>query len=143
MCSWTCYICSICVLISSSSVRCNIHCYISNNSYAVNFIDQCSHWHHHVCFVFPVDGEDFTPTVSPEILEVVFPAGTTDGTVLCDSLNITNDDNLEGIHQFSVHITRVTADLMNQVTINPTYATVEISDDEGGLCTKCDSTSSN
>ena len=95
------------------------------------------------CFCLPVDGEDFTPTVSPDILEVVFPAGTTDGTVLCDSLNITNDDNLEGIHQFSVHMTGVTADLMNQVTINPQDATVEISDDEGGLCTKCDCTSSN
>jgi len=83
------------------------------------------------CFCFPVKGEDFT-TVSPDILGVVFPAGTTDGTVLCDSLSITNDGNLEGIHQFSVHMTGVTADLMNQVTINPQDATVEIRDDEGG-----------
>ena len=82
----------------------------------------------------PVEGEDF----SADMLEVVFPAGTTDGTVLCDSLSIINDSNLEGTHQFSVHITGVTgtADLMNQVGTNPTYATVEIIDDEGGCCTK-------
>ena len=85
----------------------------------------------------PVEGEDFT-TVSPDMLEVVFPTGTTDGTVLCDSLSIINDDNLEGTHQFSVHITGVTgtADLMNQVRTNPKYATVEIADDEGGCYTK-------
>ena len=70
------------------------------------------------------------------MLQVVFPAGTTDGTVLCDSLSIINDNNLEGTHQFSVHITGVTAELMNQVTINPRYGTVEITDDEGGCCTE-------
>ena len=78
------------------------------------------------------------------MLQVVFPAGTTDGTVLCDSLSIINDSNLEGTHQFQVHIRGVTAelmnqdtiDLMNQVTINPRYGTVEITDDEGGCCTK-------
>ena len=86
-------------------------------------------------YFLPVEGEDFT-TVSSDMLEVVFPVGTTDGTVLCDSLSIINDDNLEGTHQFPVHITGVTADLMNQVTINPMYATVEITDDEGGCCTK-------
>ena len=74
----------------------------------------------------------------------MFPVGTTDGTVLCDSLSIINDNNLEGTHQFSVHITGVTAELMNQVvinlmnqvTINPRYGTVEITDDEGGCCTE-------
>jgi len=70
------------------------------------------------------------------VLQVVFTAGTTDGTVLCDSLSIINDNNLEGTHQFSVHITGVTIDLMNQVAINPKYATVEITDDEGGCCTE-------
>ena len=84
---------------------------------------------------FPVEGEDFT-TVSPDALQVVFPVGTTDGTVLCDSLSIINDNNLEGTHQFSVHITGVTAELMNQVAINPKYATVEITDDEGGCYTE-------
>ena len=66
------------------------------------------------------------------MLEVVFPAGTTNGTVLCDSLSIIDDDNLEGTHQFSAHITGVTADLMNQVTTDPVNAMVEISDNEGG-----------
>ena len=84
-------------------------------------------------FCLPVEGQDFT-TVSPDMLEVVFPAGTTDGTVLCDSLSIMNDDNLEGTHQFLVHITGVTPDLMNQVITDPVDATVEISDDEGGCC---------
>ena len=78
----------------------------------------------------PVEGEDF----SADMLEVVFPAGTTDGTVLRDSLSIMNDDNLEGTHQFLVHITGVTPDLMNQVITDPVDATVEISDDEGGCC---------
>ena len=84
---------------------------------------------------FPVEGEDFT-TVSPDMLQVVFPAGTTDGTVLCDSLSIINDNNLEGTQQFSVHITGVTAELMNQVTIDPVNTTVEINDDEGGCWTQ-------
>ena len=84
-------------------------------------------------FCLPVEGQDFT-TVSPEMLEVVFPAGTTNGTVLCDSLSIIDDDNLEGTHQFSVNITGVTADLMNQVTTDPVNAMVEISDNEGGCC---------
>ena len=66
----------------------------------------------------------------------MFPAGTTDGTVLCDSLSIINDNNLEGTHQFSVHITGFTAELMNQVIINQRYGTVEIIDDEGGCCTE-------
>ena len=66
----------------------------------------------------------------------MFPDGTTDGTVLCDSLGIINDNNLEGTHQFQVHITEVTAELMNQVTIDPRYGTVEITDDEGGCCTE-------
>ena len=68
------------------------------------------------------------------MLEVVFPAGTTDETVLCDSLSIIDDDSLEGTHQFSVNITGVTADLMNQVTTDPVNAMVEISDNEGGCC---------
>ena len=84
-------------------------------------------------FCLPVEGQDFT-TVSSDMLEVVFPAGTTNGTVLCDSLSIIDDDNLEGTHQFSVHITGVTADLMNQVTTDPVNAMVEISDNEGGYC---------
>ena len=88
-----------------------------------------------VCFFLPVEGEDFT-TVSPDMLEVVFPAGTTDGTVLCDSLSIINDNNLEGTHQFSVQIIGVTADLMNQVTTDPVDATVEVSDNEGGCCSQ-------
>ena len=82
----------------------------------------------------PVEGEDFT-TVSPDMLEVVFPAGTTNGTVLCNSLGIIDDDNLEGTHQFSVNITGVTADLIDQVTTDPVNAMVEISDNEGGWCT--------
>ena len=70
------------------------------------------------------------------MLQVVFPAGTTDGTVLCDSLSIINDNNLEGTHQFQVHIAGVTAELMNQVTTDPVNTMVEINDDEGGCCTQ-------
>ena len=82
-----------------------------------------------------VEGEDYT-TVSPDMLEVIFPTGTTDRTVLCDSLSIINDDNLEGTHQFSVHIIEVTPDLMNLVTTDPVDTTVEITDDEGGCCSQ-------
>ena len=88
------------------------------------------------CFFFlAVEGEDYT-TVSPDMLEVIFPTGTTDRTVLCDSLSIINDDNLEGTHQFSVHIIEVTPDLMNLVTTDPVDTTVEITDDEGGCCSQ-------
>ena len=84
-----------------------------------------------VKFCISVKGQDFT-IETPDVFEVIFPAGTVNGTTVCDLCSIINDDNLEGDHSFPVHIQAVAPNIIG-ITIG-TQTIVEITDDEGEWC---------
>jgi len=75
-----------------------------------------------------VSGQDFAPGRLSALLR--FASGTTsDGDVMCTSVTIIDDDNLEGDHTFTVTITGVSPG-DGSITPNPT-TTITIHDNHG------------
>ncbi len=79
----------------------------------------------HQCLCYSaVSGTDYNAVPIPDPL--VFPTSSTEGMELCAMIGIIDDTALEGEHSFSVHITSTSP----QISIEMTYATVEIQDNE-------------
>jgi len=78
--------------------------------------------------------------VVPVPFEVIFDTTSMSGSLACINISIPQDFALEGDHQFTVHLSTLSPDI---VTIgSPEYTTVVIADDESkcmhthmyGLC---------
>ena len=84
--------------------------------------------------IITVLGEDYT---GADPLQVTFLSGVAMlNDIACASISILDDDSLEGLHSFTVHITDVEVEsgLPAQLFIgSPPYATVYICDNEGTL----------
>ena len=80
----------------------------------------------YLCVITPtVTGQDFVPNGAP----LTFASGTTSSGVMCSSVMIIDDDNLEGDHTFTVTITSVSP---GNGSITPTSTTtITIRDNHG------------
>ena len=84
--------------------------------------------------IITVLGEDYT---AADPLQVTFSSGVAMlNDIACASISILDDDSLEGLHSFAVHITGVEVELGLPAQLfigSPAYATVYICDNEGTL----------
>ena len=85
-------------------------------------------------YTITVLGQDYT---AADPLQVTFLSGVAMlNDIACASISIVDDNSLEGLHSFSVHIigVEVESGLPAQLFVgSPTYATVYICDNEGTL----------
>jgi len=79
-----------------------------------------------------VESDDY---VVPVPFEVTFDATSMSGSLACINISIPQDFALEGDHQFTVHLSTLSPDI---VTIgSPLYTTVVIADDESKCIHTC------
>lgn len=82
-------------------------------------------------FLPPVEGEDYSGT-PPGEYEATFPSGSEIGSTACDTINIVDDNALEGLHDFEFIIggASVAGTTLSGVAVGP-IVTVNVEDNEG------------
>ena len=82
-------------------------------------------------FLPPAEGEDYSGT-PPGEYEATFPSGSEIGSTACDTVNIVDDNALEGLHDFGFVISGASVGdtILSGVAVGE-FATVNIEDNEG------------
>ena len=82
---------------------------------------------HHVLFIAPDEGDDYTVMSD----STTFGSGATNGDTACISIDIVDDDDFEGDHDFLVQILSISPSIASG---GGSLATVTIQDNNGKLC---------